>query len=143
MGSGGTPPPWSPETRSVDDVIDGSVLRHGPDRRWTPSRQPGAVDDSQRPVRPPGPRLAAGGSVAQRVLQTQSSANKAFRKEESCAARRRRRREALDRLVLLGMHLQPINLVVFEGSYGLDGLSCLVSGRVSHLDAFSGYPFRT
>ena len=60
------------------------------------------------------------------------------------ASRRLRRwREALDRLVLLGYHLQPINLVFFEESYGLDGLSCLVSRRVSHLDAFSGYPFHT
>jgi hypothetical protein len=29
---------------------------------------------------------------------------------------KRRRREAVDRLVLLGMHLQPINHVVFMGS---------------------------
>ncbi len=51
-------------------------------------------------------------------------------------------RHAFDRLVLLGIHLQPINLVVFEGSYGFRQ-RYLILRRVSHLDAFSGYPFRT
>jgi hypothetical protein len=40
-------------------------------------------------------------------------------------------------------HLRPINLVVFEGPYLVDPVGDLISGRVSHLDAFSAYLFRT
>ena len=39
---------------------------------------------------------------------------------------------------LLRFHTRPINVVVFHGSQGE-----LVLRRVSHLDAFSGYPVRT
>ena len=39
------------------------------------------------------------------------------------------------------LHTQPINLVVFKGSYSLyDGIS---NQSASRLDAFSVYPFRT
>ena len=55
----------------------------------------------------------------------------------------RGRLEALGLLVLLGYHLQPINVVFFNEPYGVDPQSCLVSRRASHLDAFSGYLFRT
>ena len=42
------------------------------------------------------------------------------------------------------LHLQPINLVFSQGpSEGLQPWGCLISGRASRLDAFSGYPFRT
>ncbi|RJQ56598.1 MAG: hypothetical protein C4521_00240 [Actinobacteria bacterium] len=44
---------------------------------------------------------------------------------------------------LLCLHLQPINLVVYEGSYSVDRMGDLILGRASRLDAFSGYPFRT
>ncbi len=40
-------------------------------------------------------------------------------------------------------HLRPIDLVVFEGPYLVDPVGDLISGRASHLDAFSAYPFRT
>lgn len=39
---------------------------------------------------------------------------------------------------LVALHLQPINLVVFEGTYALRQ-RYLILRRVSHLDAFSGY----
>ena len=41
------------------------------------------------------------------------------------------------------LHPWPINLVVFKGSYHLNGVGYLVLGSVSRLDAFSVYPFRT
>ena len=45
---------------------------------------------------------------------------------------------------LLHFHLQPINLVVFkESSGGLNPQGCIILRWASHLDAFSGYPFRT
>ena len=44
--------------------------------------------------------------------------------------------------LLPAFHLPPINLVVFQGSYGLLDLGYLILRRVSHLDAFSGYLFR-
>src|SRR5579884_4386903 len=37
----------------------------------------------------------------------------------------------------------PINLVIFQGSYSLEGMGELISRPASHLDAFSGYPIRT
>src|SRR2546426_3080447 len=40
-------------------------------------------------------------------------------------------------------HLRPIDLVVYEGPYLVDPVGDLISGRASHLDAFSAYPFRT
>ena len=43
---------------------------------------------------------------------------------------------------LLPFHLPPIKLVVSQRSYGLLGLGYLILRPVSHLDAFSGYPFR-
>ena len=41
------------------------------------------------------------------------------------------------------LHLQPINLVVFKGSYPVNLVGYLISGAASCLDAFSVYPFRT
>ena len=41
------------------------------------------------------------------------------------------------------LHLQPINLVVFKGSYLVNPVGYLISGAASCLDAFSVYPFRT
>ena len=41
------------------------------------------------------------------------------------------------------VHLRPINLVVCEGPYRVIPVGDLISGRASHLDAFSAYPFRT
>ena len=41
------------------------------------------------------------------------------------------------------LHLQPINLVVFKGSYLVNLVGYLISGAASCLDAFSVYPFRT
>src|ERR671916_1402154 len=43
----------------------------------------------------------------------------------------------------LHLHLWPINLVVYQESYSLEGMGGLISRRASRLDAFSGYPFRT
>src|SRR5690606_30711904 len=40
-------------------------------------------------------------------------------------------------------HPGPIDLVFSQGSYLLDGVGNLISGRASRLDAFSAYPFRT
>ena len=40
------------------------------------------------------------------------------------------------------LHLSPINLVVYKGSYSLWVMGNLVLRTVSHLDAFSVYPFR-
>ena len=44
---------------------------------------------------------------------------------------------------LLRLHLRPIQLVVFQRSYSLNGMGDLILGRVSHLDAFSGYLCQT
>ena len=43
---------------------------------------------------------------------------------------------------LLRFHLPPIKLVVCQRSYDLLDLGYLILRPVSHLDAFSGYPFR-
>ena len=40
------------------------------------------------------------------------------------------------------VHLRPINLVVYQGSFVLRQASLIFRGA-SHLDAFSGYPCRT
>jgi hypothetical protein len=44
---------------------------------------------------------------------------------------------------LLRLHIQPINLVVFQGPYSLEGMGELILRRASRLDAFSGYPIQT
>ena len=44
---------------------------------------------------------------------------------------------------LLCFQIRPINLVVFQGSYSLEGMGELISRPASRLDAFSGYPIRT
>jgi hypothetical protein len=45
--------------------------------------------------------------------------------------------------VLPRFQIRPINLVVYQGSYSLEGMGELISRPASRLDAFSGYPFRT
>src|SRR5262245_56103678 len=45
--------------------------------------------------------------------------------------------------LLLGLHVWPINPLVWVGALPLGGVGYLVLKRVSRLDAFSGYPFRT
>ena len=44
---------------------------------------------------------------------------------------------------LLHLHDRPINLVVYQGSYSLEGMGELISRWASRLDAFSGYPVQT
>ncbi len=44
---------------------------------------------------------------------------------------------------LLCLHLRPINLVVYEGSYLVSPVRDLILRLASRLDAFSGYPNRT
>src|SRR5690606_14713546 len=44
---------------------------------------------------------------------------------------------------LLPLHLRPIDLVIYEGSYPVDPVGDLVLGGASRLDAFSAYPGRT
>src|SRR5215216_2923483 len=44
---------------------------------------------------------------------------------------------------LLCFQIRPINLVVYQGSYSLEGMGEFISRTASRLDAFSGYPFRT
>ncbi len=39
-------------------------------------------------------------------------------------------------------HISPINLVVYQDPYSLEGMGGLIFGRASRLDAFSGYPIR-
>ena len=41
------------------------------------------------------------------------------------------------------LHLSPINLVIYQGSYPINSVGDLISRRASHLDAFSGYPCQT
>ena len=43
----------------------------------------------------------------------------------------------------LHLHIVPINLVVFKGSYLIDSVGYLILRPASRLDAFSVYPFRT
>ncbi len=43
---------------------------------------------------------------------------------------------------LLCVHFRPINVVVFHGPYPVNPVGNLILERASHLDAFSGYPFR-
>ena len=45
--------------------------------------------------------------------------------------------------VLPPFQIRPINLVVYQGSYSLEGMGELISRSASRLDAFSGYPIRT
>jgi len=44
---------------------------------------------------------------------------------------------------LLRVHIRPIDLVVYQGSYPLEEVGDLISGWASRLDAFSGYPVQT
>jgi len=41
------------------------------------------------------------------------------------------------------LHLRPINLLVLEVPYSLEGSGWLILETASRLDAFSGYPLRT
>ena len=41
------------------------------------------------------------------------------------------------------VHTQPINLVVYKGSYSHKAMGYLILESVSRLDAFSVYPIRT
>ena len=41
------------------------------------------------------------------------------------------------------VHIVPIDLVVFKGSYLIDSVGYLILGPASRLDAFSVYPLRT
>jgi len=41
------------------------------------------------------------------------------------------------------LHSQPIDPVVFRGSYSHEGMGKLILESASRLDAFSAYPFRT
>ena len=41
------------------------------------------------------------------------------------------------------LHIVPINLVVFKGSYLIDSVGYLISRPASRLDAFSVYPIQT
>ena len=45
--------------------------------------------------------------------------------------------------LLPAVHGWPINLVVYQGSYPVSPVGCLIFRRASHLDAFSAYPCRT
>ncbi len=40
------------------------------------------------------------------------------------------------------LHVRPINVVTYHGPYPVNPVGDLILERVSHLDAFSGYPFR-
>ena len=44
---------------------------------------------------------------------------------------------------LLRLHIPPINLVVCQDPYSLEGMGELISRWASRLDAFSGYPVQT
>ena len=44
---------------------------------------------------------------------------------------------------LLSLHFRPINLVIYQGSYSLDGMGDLILEMASRLDAFSAYPNQT
>ena len=41
------------------------------------------------------------------------------------------------------LHIQPINLIVYQGTLALKALRNLILERASRLDAFSVYPFRS
>ena len=43
---------------------------------------------------------------------------------------------------LLSFHPRPIKLVVYQRSYSVKQMGSLILRLASHLDAFSGYPFR-
>ena len=45
--------------------------------------------------------------------------------------------------ISLFFHLQPINLIVFEGSYYYKNMGKLILKVASRLDAFSGYRYHT
>ncbi len=44
---------------------------------------------------------------------------------------------------LLSLHIQPINLVVYQGSYPVNLVGDLILEPASRLDAFSGYQNQT
>jgi hypothetical protein len=58
------------------------------------------------------------------------------------------KRQDLDPLVpicwhaSLRLHSRPINLMVYQGSYFLEGMGEFISRSASRLDAFSGYPIQ-
>jgi len=43
---------------------------------------------------------------------------------------------------LLCVHFRPIDVVFYHGPYPVNPVGNLILKRASHLDAFSGYPFR-
>ena len=44
---------------------------------------------------------------------------------------------------LLPLHIRPIYLIVYEGSYQINSVGDLILRLASRLDAFSAYPSRT
>ena len=44
---------------------------------------------------------------------------------------------------LPSFQIRPINLVVYQGSYSLEGMGEFILRPASRLDAFSGYPIHT
>jgi hypothetical protein len=67
---------------------------------------------------------------------------------DGCALKRRR--ESRPRTISTGLlhaslrfHIQPIDLVVYQGPYSLKGMGGFISRSASRLDAFSGYPIQT
>src|SRR5690554_492409 len=44
---------------------------------------------------------------------------------------------------LLPLHLRPIYLIIYEGSYQINSVGDLILRLASRLDAFSAYPVRT
>ena len=75
-----------------------------------------------------------------RTLKTEQQANRYLR-----ISRRKSPRPISMRWLNMSpcLHLAPINLIVFEGSYSFEMMGYLILRSASRLDAFSVYPFRT
>ena len=82
-----------------------------------------------------------------KTLKTEKDAKRSeriFSKREKFGKRSSPRPISTRKLnVSLRLHIEPINLVVYKGSYLLKAMGYLILGTASRLDAFSVYPIRT
>ena len=119
-----------PVARAVPSALEGltSGFGMGPGVSpppWPPKRGVRSTDDVE-------------GAALERNLENSDSEREQKDKESSPRAISTGQLHALPRF-----HFPPINLVVFQGPYLVFPVGNLISGRASHLDAFSAYPFRT
>src|SRR5690606_17611420 len=92
--------------------------------------------------------MGSGGSTTPRARR--GKIRQATEDDIRCLARYESEKRSSPRPISTGqlntlprLHFQPINPVVFRGSYSHEGMGKLILELASRLDAFSAYPFRT